>query len=271
MRIATWNVNSVRQRISHLLAYLKEASPDALCLQEIKCLDEQFPRLEVEDLGYNVETHGQKGFNGVAILAKRPSDVARGLPGDDADVQSRCIEAVIPTETGVVRLASVYLPNGNPPNSDKYPHKLVIMDQLVRHATKLLLGIALPWTGAPAMAASLPPPIAGQNYVMTFSDTFTAPDWDQDPATKGTIRWWNFLDCGCMNVTGGDTAGVQVYPETVGVDPYSIGVNGTKSGLNDKLIKKNNTWVTGALGSTDQTGTKGFMQSYGYFEASIKF
>ena len=138
MRIATWNVNSVRQRISHLLDYLRQASPDALCLQEIKCTDEQFPRLEIEDLGYNVETHGQKGFNGVAILAKRPFEVARGLPGDDADAQSRYIEAVIPTETGVVRVASIYLPNGNPPNSDKYPYKLGFMDRLIRHAKKLL-------------------------------------------------------------------------------------------------------------------------------------
>ncbi|MGO9420601.1 exodeoxyribonuclease III [Roseiarcus sp.] len=138
MRIATWNVNSVRQRIGHLLDYLKEVAPDALCLQEIKCLDDQFPRMEVEELGYNVETHGQKGFNGVAILSKRPFEVARGLPGDDSDVQSRYIEAVIPTDKGVVRLASVYLPNGNPPDSDKYPYKLAFMDRLIRHARKLL-------------------------------------------------------------------------------------------------------------------------------------
>ena len=85
MRIATWNVNSIRQRLPHLLAYLKEVQPDVLCLQEIKCLDEQFPRMEVEELGYNIETHGQKAFNGVAILSKRPFEVARGLPGDEND------------------------------------------------------------------------------------------------------------------------------------------------------------------------------------------
>ena len=138
MRIATWNVNSVRQRIGHLCDYLKEVAPDALCLQEIKCLDEQFPRLEVEALGYNVETHGQKGFNGVAILSKRPFEVTRGLPGDDADLQSRYIEAVIPTESGVVRLASIYLPNGNPPDTDKYPYKLAFMERLIGHAKGLL-------------------------------------------------------------------------------------------------------------------------------------
>ena len=138
MRIATWNVNSVRQRLPHLLDYLKEVGPDALCLQEIKCLDEQFPRLEIEDLGYNVETHGQKGFNGVAILAKRPFEVARGLPGDDADTQSRYIEAVIPTDGGAVRVASIYLPNGNPPDSEKYPYKLGFMERLIGHARKLM-------------------------------------------------------------------------------------------------------------------------------------
>ena len=138
LRIATWNVNSVRQRLPHLLDYLKEVKPDALCLQEIKCLDEQFPRMEIEELGYNVETHGQKGFNGVAILSKRPMEIARGLPGDDSDVQSRYIEAVISTDGGVVRLASIYLPNGNPPDTEKYPYKLGFMDRLIRHARKLL-------------------------------------------------------------------------------------------------------------------------------------
>ncbi len=138
MRIATWNVNSVRQRLPHLLDYLKEAKPDALCLQEIKCLDEAFPRAEVEALGYNVETHGQKTFNGVAILSLRPFEVARGLPGDEADAQSRYIEAVIPAANGVVRLASVYLPNGNPVETEKYPYKLGFMDRLIAHARKLI-------------------------------------------------------------------------------------------------------------------------------------
>jgi len=95
--------------------------------------------MEIEDLGYNVETHGQKGFNGVAILCKRPFEVARGLPGDDDDAQSRYIEAVIPMAGGrAVRVASIYLPNGNPPDSDKYPYKLGFMDRLVRHAKKLM-------------------------------------------------------------------------------------------------------------------------------------
>ncbi len=138
MRIATWNVNSVRQRLPHLLAYLKEVQPDVLCLQEIKCLDEQFPRMEIEELGYNIETHGQKTFNGVAILSKRPFEVARGLPGDENDSQSRYIEAVVPAGDGVVRVASVYLPNGNPVGSEKYPYKLAFLERLIIHTRELL-------------------------------------------------------------------------------------------------------------------------------------
>jgi exodeoxyribonuclease-3 len=138
LRIATWNVNSVRQRLGHLLAYLKEASPDALCLQELKCQDEAFPRAEVEDAGYNIATHGQKGFNGVAILAKRPFEVTKGLPGDSTDEQSRYIEAILPTDQGVVRLACIYLPNGNPAPGDKYAYKLAFMNRLIAHTRQLL-------------------------------------------------------------------------------------------------------------------------------------
>ncbi len=138
MIVATWNVNSVRQRLPHLLAYLKAKSPDVLCLQELKCQDDAFPRAEVEDLGYNVATHGQKGFNGVAILAKRPFEVTRGLAGDADDEQSRYIEAVVPTDFGAIRVASIYLPNGNPVDSGKYPYKLSFIDRLIAHASDLL-------------------------------------------------------------------------------------------------------------------------------------
>ena len=138
MRIATWNVNSVRQRTEHLLQYLKEAEPDVLCLQELKCTDDAFPRLEVESAGYNVATHGQKTYNGVAILSKRPIEVTRGLPGDDADEHARYIEALVPDGAGVVRVASIYLPNGNPPKTDKYTYKLAWMDRLISHARSLL-------------------------------------------------------------------------------------------------------------------------------------
>ena len=138
MRIATWNVNSVKSRLEHLLAYLRDASPDVLCLQELKCVDEAFPRQEVEDLGYNVATHGQKTYNGVAILSKRPIEAMRGLPGDPADEQARYIEAIVPSDQGAVRVASIYLPNGNPVGTEKYSYKLAFMDRLIAHARNLI-------------------------------------------------------------------------------------------------------------------------------------
>jgi exodeoxyribonuclease III len=138
VKIATWNVNSIRQRTEHLVRYLREAKPDVLCLQELKCLDAQFPHPEVEAEGYNAAVHGQKGFNGVAILAKAPIEVAQGLPGDPGDEQARYLEAVIPWANGIVRVASIYLPNGNPPQTGKYTYKLAFMDRLIAHAKELL-------------------------------------------------------------------------------------------------------------------------------------
>jgi exodeoxyribonuclease III len=136
--IATWNVNSVRQRTEHLLRYLRDVKPDVLCLQELKCVDEAFPHAEVEAEGYNASVHGQKGFNGVAILSKAPIEAASGLPGDTDDAQARYIEAVIPNGAGIVRVASIYLPNGNPPETTKYTYKLAFMDRLIAHAKQLL-------------------------------------------------------------------------------------------------------------------------------------
>lgn len=131
MRIATWNVNSIRQRLDSLQAWLKERAPDIVCLQEIKCQDDAFPREPLEALGYNVAVHGQKTFNGVALLSKLPFDeVAPGLIGDDGDVQARFLEALVSTPTGVVRVVSLYLPNGNPAPGDKYDYKLRWMDRL---------------------------------------------------------------------------------------------------------------------------------------------
>jgi exodeoxyribonuclease-3 len=131
MRIATWNVNSVRQRLDSLQAWLKERDPDIVCLQEIKCQDDAFPREPLEALGYNVAVHGQKTFNGVALLSKLPFDeVAPGLIGDGADVQARFLEALVSTKTGVVRVVSLYLPNGNPAPGEKYDYKLKWMDRL---------------------------------------------------------------------------------------------------------------------------------------------
>lgn len=135
MKIATWNINGVKARIDNLLAWLKDSSPDIACLQEIKSVDENFPRLEIEALGYHVETHGQKGFNGVALLSKTsPDEVMRGLPGDDGDEQARFIEGVWSTPSGALRVASLYLPNGNPVDTGKFTYKLAWMERLEAHA-----------------------------------------------------------------------------------------------------------------------------------------
>jgi exodeoxyribonuclease-3 len=139
MRIATWNVNSIKQRLEHLLKFLAEAAPDVVCLQELKCIDAAFPRVEIEAAGYNVITHGQKAFNGVAILSKAPlEEVKRGLPGNNADDHARYAEAIVSVPSGVVRVASIYLPNGNPTGTEKFGYKLAWMDRLTTHARDLL-------------------------------------------------------------------------------------------------------------------------------------
>jgi exodeoxyribonuclease III len=139
MKIATWNINGIKARIENLLVWLKESAPDVACLQEIKSVDADFPRSEIEALGYHVETHGQKGFNGVALLSKStPLEVTRRLPGNDADEQSRYIEGVFQRGSGIVRLGGLYLPNGNPIDTEKFPYKLAWMERLIAHAQKQL-------------------------------------------------------------------------------------------------------------------------------------
>jgi exodeoxyribonuclease-3 len=139
MRIATWNVNSIKQRLDNLQAWLTERRPDIVCLQETKCVDEAFPREAIEALGYNVAVHGQKTFNGVAILSRFPfEEVTPGLPGDAGDDHARFLEAVVSTERGVLRIASIYLPNGNPPEGEKYTYKIGWMDRLIRYTRERL-------------------------------------------------------------------------------------------------------------------------------------
>jgi exodeoxyribonuclease-3 len=135
MKIASWNVNSVKARLGNLLQWLGEAQPDVVCLQETKCLAADFPLLELKGIGYEVECIGQRAYNGVAILSKEKlKDVVKGLPGDPGDEQPRYIEGTI----GDVRIASIYLPNGNPVGTDKFPYKLAWMDRLATHAERLL-------------------------------------------------------------------------------------------------------------------------------------
>ena len=141
MKIATFNVNSINARLPRILEWFDKAKPDVAVLQEIKCVDEKFPALEFEDRGYNVEVHGQKTYNGVALLSKHPvDDVLRGLPGDKDDDQARYIEAlVMPDGVEPVRVGGLYLPNGNPTPGPKYDYKLKWMKRLKKHAEKLLL------------------------------------------------------------------------------------------------------------------------------------
>jgi len=143
MKIATWNINGIKARHDNLIEWLRQEEPDVACLQEIKSVDENFPREEIESLGYNLETHGQKGFNGVALLSKLPFDeVNRGLPllseADDEDAQARFIEGVFSLSSGAISVVSLYLPNGNPVDTEKFPYKLKWMERLEAWARKKL-------------------------------------------------------------------------------------------------------------------------------------
>ncbi len=131
MRIATWNVNSIKAHFDQVTEWLKAEKPDVVCLQEIKCEDHAFPTAAFEDLGYNCAVHGQKSYNGVALLSRFPlQDVQRGLPGDDTDEQSRFIMATVTEEQLTVRVGGLYLPNGNPVPGLKYDYKLGWMQRL---------------------------------------------------------------------------------------------------------------------------------------------
>ena len=177
MLIATWNVNSVKARLETVTAWLKEASPDVVCFQELKCEDQAFPRQAFEELGYNIAVHGQKTYNGVAILSKLPFDeVKTRLPGDDGDEQARYVEAVI----SGIRVASIYLPNGNPVASEKYAYKLAWMDRLIAHAASLL-------------TYEEPFVLAGDyNVIPQPIDAKNPADWVNDalflPPTRGKFR-----------------------------------------------------------------------------------
>lgn len=138
MKLATFNINGIKARIEALLAWLTEAAPDVVALQEIKSADAAFPRALFEDLGYRVETHGQKGFNGVAILSRLPlEDVVRGLPGDASDEQARWIEASV-IGNRAVRVCGLYAPNGNPAPGPKYDYKLAWMARMQNRVQALL-------------------------------------------------------------------------------------------------------------------------------------
>ena len=178
MKIATWNVNSVKVRLPHLLDFLTNAQPDVLCLQEIKCPADDFPKLEIAALGYRVEALGQRAYNGVALLSKEPArDVVVGLPGF-ADEQARYIEASFHTagDGGEVRVASAYFPNGNPVGTDKFGYKLAWMERLVGHAQAVL-------------AREIPFVLAGDyNVCPTDDDVYDPVAWRDDALCRRETR-----------------------------------------------------------------------------------
>lgn len=181
MRVATWNVNSVKAHLEAVTRWLREARPDIVCLQEIKCEEQGFPAAVFEDLNYNTAVFGQKTYNGVAILSKFPlENIVRGLPGDISDEQSRYIQATVMDGSRSVTVASVYSPNGNPTDSPKYAYKLEWMDRLIAHA-KGLLKLEEPFV------------LAGDyNVIPTEMDAKTPSQWVKDalflPATRAKFR-----------------------------------------------------------------------------------
>jgi len=180
MKIATFNINGIKARIAALPAWLEMAEPDVVVLQEIKSVDDAFPRELFEERGYNVETHGQKSFNGVAILSKLPlEDVVRGLPGDPEDEQARWIEATVVGKQAI-RICGLYLPNGNPAPGPKYDYKLAWMERLYDRAKQL-------------MADEMPAMMAGDYNVIPQDEDAKRPDvWHTDalamPQTRDAFR-----------------------------------------------------------------------------------
>lgn len=176
MKIATFNINGVKARMNALTDWLTQSAPDVALLQEIKSVDEAFPRAHYEDLGYTVHTHGQKGFNGVAILSKLPlEDVSTGLPGDDEDTQARWIEATVVGKQAV-RLCGLYLPNGNPCPGPKYDYKLAWMARLEARAQALL-------------AEEMPFLMAGDYNIIPQDEDAARPEvWQQDALARRESR-----------------------------------------------------------------------------------
>lgn len=173
MRIASWNVNSAKARQDHILDYLKAGSADVLLIQETKTQDVNFPVDLYQDAGWNVVFHGQKSYNGVAIAARQPlTDVMSGLPGDAEDEQARYMEATIDG----VRVATIYLPNGNPAPGPKFDYKLAWIERLNRRAEDLLRD-------------EIPVVLAGDfNVIPQDIDCYDPPGWEGDALTRAESR-----------------------------------------------------------------------------------
>jgi exodeoxyribonuclease-3 len=176
MKIATWNVNSINARLPVVLETLRTTPADVWCLQELKCPDEKFPAAEIGDLGFTCAVLGQKTYNGVAILSRHPvSEIVRHLPGEPEDGQSRYIEALIEAPRPM-RVASIYLPNGNPRPGEKYDYKLRWMERLTARARELL-GLEEPVV------------LAGDyNCIPRDEDCWDAKVWAEDALGHGLTR-----------------------------------------------------------------------------------
>ncbi len=177
MRIATWNVNSIKAHFENVMAWTKAEKPDVLCLQELKCEDASFPSAAFEELGYTAAVHGQKTYNGVALLSLHPlENITRGLSGDDTDEQARFVQATVMGPTKPVTVACIYLPNGNPAPGPKYDYKLAWMERLTAHAKQqLALEEAYVITG-------------DFNIIPTANDLRKAEDWKDDALFRPDSR-----------------------------------------------------------------------------------
>jgi exodeoxyribonuclease III len=181
MRITTWNVNSIKAHLDQVTEWLKAEKPDVVCLQEIKCEDHAFPAQVFEELGYNCAVHGQKTYNGVALLSRFPlEDIQRGLPGDDADEQARFIMATVTESNLTVRIGGLYLPNGNPVPGPKYDYKLGWMQRL-----QALAASELQKQEAFVLAGDY-------NIIPTVADVKHPQNWTQDalflPASRAAFE-----------------------------------------------------------------------------------
>ncbi len=174
MKIATYNVNGIRARLQVLLRWLEESKPDVVCLQELKAPQELFPEQDLLQAGYHAIWHGQKSWNGVAILrrAESPKEISRGLPGDDTDLQSRLIEA----QVNGIHLAGLYLPNGNPAPGPKYDYKLAWMERFQAHV-------------APLAQSPEPVILTGDfNVIPTGNDVYKPERWVDDALFRVETR-----------------------------------------------------------------------------------
>ncbi|MBX5459899.1 MAG: exodeoxyribonuclease III [Steroidobacteraceae bacterium] len=247
MKIATFNVNGIASRLPNLLEWLMQESPDVACLQELKAPDDRFPGVTLRGVGYGAVWHGQPSWNGVAILAKgaTPVEIRRGLPGDPDDTHSRYIEA----DVHGVRVACLYLPNGNPQPGPKFDYKLAWFERLIAHAQGL-------------HALKTPVVLCGDfNVVPTDEDIYNPKSWRKDallqPATRAAYQ--KLLSQGWVDAIRARHPGERIYtfwdyfrdhwPRNAGLRIDHLLLNDAAAQL---LVDANvHTWVRGQPHASD--------------------